>query len=183
MNKEEYQDYLKTPRWKELRTTAIFLHPECSRCHIPRWLALVAYGQDLNVHHFAYQWILTEYESTTLVPLCRRCHEIEHAGSSEQVAPPSSKCLACDKLFWGDGSTICEGCWAIGNWERKLEVLDSHRGEPQYSETVAELDAIYAARAAKRKAAMPSSEAVGVWLKEATAKLKLSAEVRETAKV
>jgi hypothetical protein len=181
MTKDEYQDYLQSARWKELRTNAIFLNPKCRHCSIPRWLALVAYGQDLNVHHVTYESIFTEYEASSLVPLCRRCHDIEHFGTSEQVAPPSSKCLACEKVFWGDGSTICEGCWAITNWERKMEILDSHRDDPSLATTVAEFSAIYAAQSARRKAAWPTSEALGAWVKAAANQIKLAAEVREQA--
>lgn len=180
MTKEEYREYLKTPRWLELRTTAVFLRPECDRCLIPRWLARIAYSQDLNAHHKTYEWIQTEYEQASLVPLCRRCHEIEHFGSSEWAAPPTNKCLACDKIHWDIDATMCEGCWAVANFERRIRLTFSYHScdNPDLRHSATEFDAIYARESARRQAAMPSREAVSTWLNVAVAKIKLTAELR-----
>jgi hypothetical protein len=42
MTKSEYAQSLKGERWQVLRRLVIEVIPYCSRCHIPRWLAVIA---------------------------------------------------------------------------------------------------------------------------------------------
>jgi 5-methylcytosine-specific restriction endonuclease McrA len=54
MTKTEYAETLKKERWQALRRRVIGASPFCHRCQIPRWLAVIAYDQDLHCHYRSY---------------------------------------------------------------------------------------------------------------------------------
>jgi hypothetical protein len=84
--------------------------PYCSRCHIPRWLAVIAYDQDLHCHHRTYANRGTEREIEDLAPLCRRCHELETLGRSDLKAPKSCRCGTCGAVHWNPWADYCDQC-------------------------------------------------------------------------
>jgi hypothetical protein len=84
----------------------------CYTCTIPRWLAEIAYDQDLNVHHKSYKNLGNE-DWDDLEPLCRRCHEIEKFGRSDLRAPKTAECTRCGDTHWNPYSDICVVCDTI----------------------------------------------------------------------
>jgi len=98
MTKSEYGQYLASPAWKQLRDEFIQENPWCERCNIPRWLAAIAYDQDLHAHHVSYENLGTAEEEYDLASLCRRCHEIETFGKSLLKAPWSAPCNGCGEV-------------------------------------------------------------------------------------
>ncbi len=70
MNKQEYQQYLKSSHWQELRHIFIFDDPEakCSKCGSVK---------DLNLHHLIYDNLWCEKPSG-LSALCELCHYYAH---------------------------------------------------------------------------------------------------------
>lgn len=110
MDKVEYQKYLASDEWKEKRLIVFKLFKSCFKCDIPRWVAKIAYGHDLHVHHTNYANVTGETWED-LIPLCRRCHEIETFGKSSLVAPWSAKCAVCQKTVFDqyqDDTPYCE---------------------------------------------------------------------------
>ena len=96
MTKTEYREYLSSAAWLETRKLFLSMSPECHHCRLPRWLASIAYDQDLHVHHLSYVSIGNE-DFDHLEALCRRCHEMETFGRSSLIAPWSSQCVICTK--------------------------------------------------------------------------------------
>lgn len=110
MTKTEYAQYLQSPHWKSTRLEAIeTANHKCERCEIPRWLAEIAYDQDLNVHHLSYENLGAE-EWDDLQALCRRCHEIEKFGRSGLREPKFAICEKCGVKHWNPYSSNCERC-------------------------------------------------------------------------
>jgi len=72
MNKRKYQEYLRTPHWREIRTDKLikarWVCEECKRGE---------YGIQLDVHHLTYDRIGNERMSDLKV-LCHDCHEKVH---------------------------------------------------------------------------------------------------------
>ena len=112
MTKKQYQKYLLSPHWKQLRTQYLSEHKVCYRCRIPRWLSELAYGQDLHVHHTTYERLGNE-EWADLEALCPRCHDIETFGRSDLQALRTTNCLACDSVHWDIRSDLCAVCWTV----------------------------------------------------------------------
>lgn len=94
MTKTEYRQYIASPEWQQTRKSFLFSNYKCNRCGVPRWLASLAYDQDLHVHHLAYRNLGHE-DWDDLEALCRRCHEIETFGRSTLKAPWSTPCVIC----------------------------------------------------------------------------------------
>lgn len=113
MTKTEYAEYLSTDRWKQLRSEQLADYPYCSKCGMSRWLAAIAYDQDLHVHHQSYKNLGKEDEYEDLTPLCRRCHEIETFGRSDLKAPKTAVCEICNGNHWNRYSDRCETCEAL----------------------------------------------------------------------
>jgi hypothetical protein len=109
VTKTEYAEYLASSHWKILREQAIASAPFCWRCELPRWLAVIAYDQDLHVHHSTYERLGRELPEDLEV-LCRRCHEIEGFGRSDLRAPKDSFCRICSERHWNPRSEICDHC-------------------------------------------------------------------------
>jgi hypothetical protein len=113
MTKTEYAEYLSTDRWKQLRMEQLADWPYCSKCGMPRWLAIIAYDQDLHVHHLSYRNLGKENEYDDLTPLCRRCHEIETFGRSDLRQPKQAICEICSRKHWNPYGDRCETCDAL----------------------------------------------------------------------
>jgi hypothetical protein len=111
MTKTEYAEYLNSPRWKELRTTALNRdNNTCVRCEIPRWLAEIVYDQDLHVHHKSYANLGLDGELNDLESLCARCHELEKYPRTSLKAPKSSPCVVCERTNFNPYSSHCDFC-------------------------------------------------------------------------
>ena len=111
--KAEYQKYLQSAHWQQRRKQFITdIGHACEKCDIPRWLAQIAYQQDLNVHHLNYQNLGHE-EDCDLEALCRRCHEIETFGRSDFRAPKKATCEFCAEDHWNVYSSLCDVCLAL----------------------------------------------------------------------
>jgi hypothetical protein len=109
-----HQAYLNSDRWKNLRIYALdWSRYCCEECSMPRWLAKIAYDQDLNVHHESYANVGTDEEIFDLVVLCRRCHEVETFGRSDLRDPKSAICDLCKTKHWNPWSDKCETCKRI----------------------------------------------------------------------
>ena len=141
--KVEYQKYLQSAHWQQRRKQAIedVCHA-CEKCDIPRWLAQIAYEQDLNVHHLSYQNLGRE-EDDDLEVLCRRCHEIETFGRSDYRAPKSTRCDACGQSHWDVYGGLCQVCSALVGLalplSHRFDNLDPRTEEPIWQSVVAEL--------------------------------------------
>lgn len=113
LTKTEYREYIASADWQQRRKD--FLNDEggkCARCEMPRWLVVIAYDQDMHVHHKSYAHLGDEpWED--LEPLCRRCHEIETFGRSELREPPSAICDFCTKIHWNPRANFCETCEVV----------------------------------------------------------------------
>jgi hypothetical protein len=109
MTKTEYREYIASKEWRECRK--IYLETDgstCNRCSLPRWLAIIAYDQDLHVHHISYARLGCEL-GKDLESLCRRCHEIETFGKSNLHKPQSFKCH-CGEITFNSITRECEEC-------------------------------------------------------------------------
>lgn len=110
MTKTEYKEYLKTPGWQARRKEAFKYHGSmCASCFMPRWLAEIAYDQDLHVNHLTYARRGHE-DMDDLELLCRRCHEIETFGRSEIRKPKEATCDICCGAHWNYRSPMCDIC-------------------------------------------------------------------------
>lgn len=136
MTKTEYNSYLSSERWKSLRKE-VFEDKggKCIKCSMPRWLASIAYNQDVNIHHETYENLGTDNEIFDLQPLCRKCHEIETFGRSELKSPKSATCDVCNKTHWNPWSGKCELCFQLTEglgWEGLspyIDLVDKSYGE------------------------------------------------------
>ena len=124
MTKDEYQLYIRSEHWLELRKTAIeSAEHRCQRCGLPRWVAGLLYSQDLNVHHRNYERLGSELPGDLEV-LCRRCHEIETFGRSDFQRIKTATCLICGEAHFNVFSDVCERCFESDvrhlNWEEVI---------------------------------------------------------------
>jgi hypothetical protein len=69
MTREEYQEYLKSEHWQEMRRTV--LRDAGGRCQVCNS------SERCEVHHRTYERVGEEYPSDLIV-LCRACHEKFH---------------------------------------------------------------------------------------------------------
>lgn len=126
MTKNEYRRYIAGEDWRSRRKQFIEeMGARCERCDIPRAVAVVAYDQDLHVHHRSYANLGSETQDDLEI-LCRRCHDIETFGSSDLHEISFRKCKACGGRIWGQYSEfdgICEPCcvFVVGLSPRRLE--------------------------------------------------------------
>jgi hypothetical protein len=149
MTKTAYAQYLQSPEWKETRTQAIAdAGNQCERCDLPRWLAEIAYDQDLHVHHKTYK--NKGHESPEdLEVLCRRCHEMETFGRSELRAPKEAECDVCHDKHWDYRSPICKICedvmsLGMGAFSQRLGLSDpSNQYDPFWISVIR--DCVFAA--------------------------------------
>lgn len=140
MTKTEHAEYLKGPRWQELRKQVLDDQSACVKCEVPRWLAAIAYDQDLHVHHLSYANKGTDKEIGDLQPLCRRCHDIATFGRSDLREIKSAICITCQRKHWDPYSDLCEICLMLGGYNRLYgkpisladfaDAVDGFSGEP-----------------------------------------------------
>lgn len=110
MNKTDYAKYLQSEHWLEVRSRLLGDGPEwCVRCDMPRWLARIAYDQDLHIHHKHYRTLGSEAPDDLEI-LCRRCHEIETFGKSILREIQRFICAGCERAHWDTGSRYCPVC-------------------------------------------------------------------------
>jgi hypothetical protein len=107
--KTEYREYIASAEWQQRRKQFLVSHDRCAKCSMPRWLAAIAYDQDLHVHHLTYANVGREPD-VDLQPLCRRCHDLETFGRSELTAPKSAKCKMCFEPHFDPYSDLCVRC-------------------------------------------------------------------------
>ncbi len=77
MDKKEYAELLKDPRWTDKRNEILYRDwHTCTKCMS---------NKNLHVHHKFYREGLKpwEYESANLVTLCSKCHTEEHGLENE----------------------------------------------------------------------------------------------------
>jgi hypothetical protein len=133
--RSEYREYIASPEWQARRKEFLYFYPACNRCGLPRWLAIIAYDQDLHVHHRSYARIGCELESD-LEPLCRRCHEIETFGKSTLHEVRKHQCVHCGDDTWDSERRACDFCRVLNPKEtfglverRKWNQIVSAEGE------------------------------------------------------
>jgi len=116
MNKTEYRKYIASSQWQERRKEVLAGQDGqgswCNRCKIPRWLASIAFDQDLHVHHKSYANIGSE-RIEDLEILCRRCHDIETFSRSDLRAPKMATCEVCGQQHYNVYSSICRECFRL----------------------------------------------------------------------
>jgi hypothetical protein len=110
--KSEYREYIQSEAWQKRRKEFLAAYPHCNRCTVPRELAVIAYDQDLHVHHKSYARVGDELNED-LEPLCKRCHEIETFGESKLHKVKNAECLCCDALTWNLVDRLCHWCWTL----------------------------------------------------------------------
>jgi len=110
--KTVYRQYIDSAEWQERRREFLVKFNVCARCEMPRWLAEIAYDQDLNVHHKSYANVGNE-DWDDLEPLCRRCHEIHKFGRSELREPKSVICENCRVKHWDPYCDFCPACETV----------------------------------------------------------------------
>jgi hypothetical protein len=131
MTKTEYRAYLQSDHWRAFRLRSIEAWPNCVNCEMPRWLAVIAYDQDLHVHHKNYRSRGRE-TLADVDNLCRRCHDIESFGRSDLREPKSATCQSCEAKHWNPYCDLCAECGLLnglgsGPW------LGSFLELPQFS--------------------------------------------------
>lgn len=67
--KEEYEDYLRSPKWKAIRGLALELHPYCLMC---------SSTTDLHGHHRKYPSVLGTEPVEWITVVCGFCHSKHH---------------------------------------------------------------------------------------------------------
>ena len=109
MKKGEYQQYLQSDHWRDLRKKVLRDCTGCEMCGVPRWLASIAYDQDLHLHHLTYANLGKE-DRNDLQVLCARCHEIETFGRSDLRRLKTAECEFCASEHYDVYSRVCEKC-------------------------------------------------------------------------
>ena len=92
---------------------------------MPRWIAVVAYDQDLNVHHASYARLGCEVDAD-LEALCRRCHEIETFGESKLHRVATRPCVECENLIWGVYSALDDGLCSACEMRGAMDYTEYH---------------------------------------------------------
>lgn len=123
MTKTDYANYLASEHWQALRKEMLTDIPACEKCSLPRWLAEIAYDQDLHVHHLSYANLGNE-DCLDLQVLCRRCHEMETFGRSELKAPKSANCSICRGTHWNYRSEQCLICESFASGSEIFHIRD-----------------------------------------------------------
>jgi len=124
VKKSEYAKYLQSNHWQSLRKEVLKHTSSCERCRLPRWLASVAYDQDLNVHHTSYANLGNE-DWMDLQVLCRYCHEIETFGRTDLRPVKSARCEMCGEIHYDVYAKLCRTCERVFNPPSLYELLES----------------------------------------------------------
>jgi hypothetical protein len=110
MTKSEYRAYIGSEAWQVKRAEFLGMYGECAKCGLPRYLAVVAYDQDLHVHHKNYLRVGAE-QWDDLQALCRRCHEIHTFGHSQlHEVRRTATCPICKVSHYDRFNPICDLC-------------------------------------------------------------------------
>lgn len=141
--KTEYRKYIQSEAWQQRRKKFLRTNEECNRCELPRYLAIIAYDQDLHVHHRSYQNVGSE-PSQDLEALCKRCHDIETFGRSEMREIKRYSCGLCELKHFNPYSDLCRECemlcWGFAvNPEVLLKDNPMNRGRRVFESVVATL--------------------------------------------
>lgn len=120
--KTEYREYIASEKWQERRRLYLKNIGYCENCLLLRWLAVVAYDQDLHVHHRSYVRVGDELD-VDLQALCRRCHEIKTFSSSTLHEPQPYSCTHCGSLTFNAFDDVCEQCDTLTNLFERNEVI------------------------------------------------------------
>lgn len=110
MTKREYRAYIASEEWQKRRKKFLREHDTCNRCGLYRWLAIIAYDQDLHVHHRNYATVGQESD-IDLEPLCARCHEIESFGTSSLREIKGKPCAYCGCPNFDPFGNFCPRCF------------------------------------------------------------------------
>ena len=134
--KTEYREYIAGEDWQERRKEFLLAFPMCNRCSLPRWLAVIAYDQDLHVHHKSYARVGEELDDD-LEPLCRRCHEVKTFGVSTLHKVKHIGCIICGNQTYDSVSRTCGNCKLVigGSDDEDLvpRVLRRDFGQPMWA--------------------------------------------------
>ena len=124
MTKSEYRAYIASEEWQKRRAEFLSAFHWCHKCKLPRHLAIVAYDQDLHVHHKHYQNVGSETWKD-LLALCRRCHEIETFGHSSlhEVKRPAT-CELCKQPHYNWYEPFCSACSGALHLDGPSEVAE-----------------------------------------------------------
>jgi len=109
MTKTEYREYIGSDVWQKRRKEYLLAYCACNRCELPRWLAAIAYDQDLHVHHRSYA-NLSHEKDEDLEALCLRCHEIVTFGASTLREVKKLSCVRCGEYSWDRQGRLCGEC-------------------------------------------------------------------------
>jgi hypothetical protein len=133
MTKTEYRAYIASRHWQSRRKKFLTEFSACERCGLYRWLAIIAYDQDLHLHHNSYLNLGAELDED-LSALCKRCHEIETFGTSSLHQVRSKPCenvaLGCcgfDGLVFNVFETKCLGCLDIQQYFHAMDVREAFK--------------------------------------------------------
>lgn len=132
--KTEYREYLSSEHWRERRKEFLDAFPNCNQCDLPRWLAIIAYDQDLHVHHKSYARVGEEIDDD-LEPLCRRCHEIKTFGNSSLHKVRKTRCSVCniDETYDLIDRTCVYCKLVVGPIDLIPPILNREYGKPLWS--------------------------------------------------
>jgi hypothetical protein len=131
MNKSDYQKYLQGEHWQKRRRQFLADNQHCEVCGIPRWLANIAYDQDLHVHHKSYANVGAEQDDD-LAAICRRCHDIEHHNRSDFRPVKTATCEVCAAKHYNIYSDHCHKCAGV-MWYGVAEAIDWTADEVLFS--------------------------------------------------
>lgn len=133
MNKTEYRQYIASSEWQEKRKEILrgngLEGSWCNRCLVPRWLAVIAYDQDLHIHHRSYANIGNE-RPEDLEILCRRCHDIETFGRSDFRPIKTAKCEVCEFEHFNVYSSLCDECFRLVSGRISAKMMCSYDNWP-----------------------------------------------------
>jgi|SRR3990167_688287 len=92
LSKEEYQQYINSPTWKQKRAAALErAQHRCAICGFSKW------SRTLEVHHVTYERFRHELPED-LVVVCTQCHIKEDKKRAERGAVKSQRALHAAQL-------------------------------------------------------------------------------------
>jgi len=137
MTKNEYRAYIASADWQQRRKQFLTHPATCYQCDMPRWVAQLAYDQDLHVHHTSYANLGHETHEDVEI-LCRRCHELETFGRSSLRQVKGHQCDRCMSIIFDPYAELCEPCHSLINRELDCPILaaetKSRRGNALYGD-------------------------------------------------
>lgn len=76
-----YKEYLNSDHWRNLKKTAAKRPNNYGSCRF------CGCTKNIELHHKTYRWIMTPYDLSTIVPLCRTHHQEVHDYAKENNLP------------------------------------------------------------------------------------------------